>query len=74
MTLQEARQRARNPGAFSPGDCWLIVSATGEPLESHRLQGTAEHFCDVVNQHERKCGRDAGYRVERVTPPGEVQR
>jgi hypothetical protein len=68
VTLAEARALAQHKGAFCHGDRYMILNtATGEPLESHRLECNAQYFCDAVNAHETKNGRPAVYTVERLT-------
>jgi hypothetical protein len=72
MTLNEARAKARNPGAFFPGERWLVVNEiTGEPIQSDRTRERAQENADTLNRHEVRCGRREVYGVEAVT--SEVQ-
>jgi hypothetical protein len=68
MDITTAKSLAQHPGAFSHGDRYLIVNtATGVPLESHLKRDVADYFCDAVNRHEIRCGRNAIYTVQEVT-------
>jgi hypothetical protein len=68
MTLDEARRKARNPGAFFPGERFLIINtATGEPIQSSRDKARAEADARTLNEHEARNGRPAVYGFEPVT-------
>ena len=45
---------------------WHIVDkATRKSLESHGSESRATYFCEAVNDHEVKCGREPRYVVEK---------
>lgn len=56
------------PSAFSPIHHYLIVNTTtGKPVQSEFSADKACHVRDVLNEHERRNGRDEVYEVQDFT-------
>ena len=61
--------------ALNPRDNYIIYnSKTGKDVESQDTSGRAQHACDVLNDHEKRNGRELVYKIKdkrEVTEPGQ---
>jgi hypothetical protein len=65
MTFDEAKNKALNPEAFSPGDRWMVKSnTTHRPVEGAWSETAALKAADILNEYEKRNGRPAVYVVE----------
>lgn len=65
MTFSQAKAKARNPGAFTTGDKWMVKnSVSGQPVEGAFSEAKAIRAAAVCNEQEQRNGRPAVYTVE----------